>query len=193
MNLEIRCFGFENLEDPEDDACDIPAGEQDMSPSSNDPPSHSRHNDLFTLSQISPRKEDYNTTAVAPAPRSHALVRTGAKRPISSISDLSLQPRKRGKIAAVAPVRRSPKLGVPILQPSRQNVRASSSRLPSNPYYGRKKHGPHIRQALALKASTSRQPGDSQQQIKDVGDQRIQGTSAVIEPGTSSVTKTKVR
>jgi hypothetical protein len=164
-----------------------------MSPSSSDPPSHSRHNDLFTLSQISPRKEDFNSTAVAPAPRSSPIARTGAKRPISSISDLSLQPRKKGKIAAVAPVRRSPKLGVPVLQPSRQNVRASSSRLPSNPYYGRKRLGPHIRQALALNAPTSRQPDDSHQQVKDVGDQRTQGTSTVIEPGTSSVTKTKVR
>ncbi|KIM82197.1 hypothetical protein PILCRDRAFT_785620 [Piloderma croceum F 1598] len=165
------CFGFENLEDSEDDVCDIPAGEQDMSPSSSGPPSHSRHNDLFTLSQISPHKEDFNSTAVAPAPRSPALVRTGAKRPISSISDLSQQPRKKGKIAAAAPVRGSPKYGVPILQSSRKRL------------------GPHIRQALALKAPTSRQPDDSHQQINNVGDQRTQGTPAVIEPGRSSVTK----
>jgi len=189
MNLEIRYFDFENLEDPEGDVCDIPAGEQDTLPSSSDPPSHSRHHDLFTLSQISPRKEDFSNTAVAPAPRSPAIVPTSAKRPISSISDLSLPPHKKGKMAAVAPARRSPKVGIPILQPSLQNIRASSSRLPSN---SRKKLGPHVRQALALKASTSYQPDDSHQQMKNVGDQRLQGSSTVIEPGTSSVTKTKV-
>jgi len=88
-----------------------------------------------------------------------------------------------------SPARRSPKVGIPILQPSLQNIRASSSRLPSN---SRKKLGPHVRQALALKASTSYQPDDSHQQMKNVGDQRLQGSSTVIEPGTSSVTKTKV-
>jgi hypothetical protein len=188
MNLEIRLFGFENLEDTEADLCDITAGEQDKSSSSRDPP-HPRHNDLFTLSQLSPRKEDSNSAGVAPAPRFPGPVRTGAKRTISSISDLSLEPRKKGKIAAVVPVRRSPKPGVSILQPPRLNVASSSKQPPST--WRAKGLGPHIRQALGLNAEEpiafpAPPQSDSHQQMGNVGDQR---TSTVIKPGTSSANK----
>ena len=191
MNLEIRLFDFENLEDTEADLCDITAGEQDKSSSSRDPP-HPRHNDLFTLSQLSPRKEDSNSAGVAPAPRFPGPVRTGAKRTISSISDLSLEPRKKGKIAAVVPVRRSPKPGVSILQP-RLNV-ASSSKQPPSTWRVKRLGPPHIRQALGLNAeepiaflAPSRSPqSDSHQQMENVGDQR---TSTAMKPGTSSGNK----
>ena len=188
---------MDDFEDLDNGAHDLTTVDQPISSS----PSSSRKDDIFTLSQISPRKEDDST--VAPACPSPTPVKTGRKRPVSVTSDASsLGPRKRGKTAPF-PVRRSSKPGVPILQPTTCNNGAASSAttLLSSPRR-RTRLGPHIRQALALKEkaieepSTSnvpnypQQPDDSHKPIIFAGDQR---PSKTLKPGASMGTGKQVR
>jgi hypothetical protein len=203
VNLGISLFSFGNVGDSEHNGRNITVSEQVVPPSTNKPSQLNHHSqDVFTLSQISPRKDDSSDSAVKPAPQSPTPATTGGKRLISAISDLStFESRKKAKTAAPVPVRRSSKPNLPALQPSmRKNAVASSSRLPSSPHSGTRMGLP-IRQAPVPKGKDregptksgapghSCQPDNSQKPPKITGDQRA---AQIVKSGTSSAIREQV-
>lgn len=117
------------------------------------PSIHQPNEDPFTLSQLSPRKEEPSSQIL---PKASIVIRSPtptrlAKRRIAPTAPVPPLPKHlKSKTDVPAPTRRSSKSGAPILQPStRRNVTASSSTLPSNPKR-KTRPGPRINKAPAV-------------------------------------------